>query len=76
MKTYQATVEINEVDTLIEVDYEMQFGIPEIWCILNLETKEIVEVSEIDNIDMLNEELYEWAQNEEQIALENHYENV
>lgn len=81
MKTYTTEVEINEVDTKIEVDYEMYFGQAEINCITNLENGEVIR-PDIDGsmtaiaVIALYEELYEWAQTEDQISLENHYQNV
>lgn len=70
MLTYQTEAEINGVSTEIEVDYDMAFSQPEIACIMNLETKELVEVNEIDNVLLLKAELSEWAMNVSQVSME------
>ncbi len=82
MKTYTTTIEIDEVEVKIEVDYELEFSRATIICVTNLETKESYSGNEFCALipkhteDALFEELFDWGQNEEQISLENHYENV
>ena len=70
MLTHQLEVEINGVSTEVEVDYQMQFGQPEFMCIMDLSSRELVELSEIDNLLLFNAELSEWAVNAGQLSME------
>lgn len=78
MKTYITEIEIDEVDTKIEVTYEVTFGEVKIDLITDLSNGNAIAPDLLDEMTakILNEELYEWAQNTEQIEVENHYHNV
>ncbi len=70
MLTRQLEVEISGVSTEVEVDYKMQFAQPEIYCIMDLSSRELVELDEIDNQPLFKAELSEWAINAGQLSME------
>lgn len=78
MKTYITTIEIDECDTKVQIDYTVEFGEVKIDLITDLQTGDAIAPDLMSEMTatILNEELYEWAQNSEQIELENHYRNV
>ena len=75
MITHQLEAEINGIETNIEVDYEMAFGQPAICCIMNLETKEVIDVEEITDVKDFDHQLSEWAMNVGQVYLDHEINN-
>ena len=70
MLTHQLEVEVNGIDTEVEVDYQMQFGQPEIMCIMDLSTRELVDIEEISDHADFKHQLTEWATNVGQVYLD------
>lgn len=63
-------VEINGIETQVQVDWEMHFGQPELVMIWDIETTDYIEQSEIDDLADLKHQLSEWAMNAQQIYLD------
>ena len=73
MITQQFEVEVNGIDTNVEVDYEMYFGQPEIVCIMS--GSELVDISEITDMADFKHQLTDWAMNIEQVFLDHEINN-
>jgi hypothetical protein len=75
------TIEIDEVETEVKIEFEMMFGEAEIDTITDVQTGCAITPDKDGSmtktaVDSLYDELREWAQGVEQILLENEYHNI
>lgn len=75
MLSERFNVEINGIETKVEVDWDMHFGQPELIMIWDVETNDYIEQSEIDDIADLKHQLSEWAMNVQQIYQDHEINN-
>lgn len=77
MKTYTTTIEIDEVEVNISIEFKAEFGEVEIQLITDIENGCAIAPDLLDKhvSDQLHNELHEFVAGDEQIELENHYRN-
>ena len=67
MITHQLDIEVNGIETLIEVDYDMHFGQPENITLWDVSACDYIEHEDISDMAGLKHQLTEWAINVDQI---------
>jgi len=68
-------VEINGIETQVQVDWIMQFGQPECIMIWDVENNDYIEHSEIDDMADLKHQLSDWAMNVQQVYQDHEINN-